>query len=126
MYVPFLLFVASNILIKKRCLCQDIFTCKCPEFRKCLVKLADFDSVKETPFRISTPNSTSSRASGATLQLENFNEELKQWCPYVSMSSSEIEKVMGTPGHRAPEVGPTIYVSITTVQLSIKEHFEIS
>ena len=76
---------ASNILVKKRCSCADIFTCACPESDKCLLKLADFDSVK--PF-----------------QPRVLARHCQEWKPYVPMSEEECGKVMGTPGYRAPEV----------------------
>ena len=80
--------VASNVLLKYRCGCGDVFRCVCPEDLKCLVQLSDFDSVK--PF-----------------QWKEFVNEQKQeldWSLYVHMNSKECKEVMGTPGYRAPEV----------------------
>jgi serine/threonine protein kinase len=74
---------ASNILIKKSCDCDSIFTCLCHKSAKCLVKLADFDSVKQ-------------------FQRKEFVRHL-EWMPYVPMTPEECGKVMGTPGYRAPE-----------------------
>lgn len=76
---------ASNILVKRRCNCTDIFSCVCPESGKCLVKLADFDSVKSFESRV-------------------FARLCQEWRPYVPMTEEECAKVMGTPGYRAPEV----------------------
>ena len=80
------IYAATNVLIKRRCGCVDVFKCFCREDHKCLVKLADFDSVK--PF-----------------QSKEFHGWHMEWWPYVRMSPEECEAVMGTPGYRAPEVG---------------------
>ena len=76
---------ASNILIRKHkaCPCQDVLHCKCPEERKCEVKLADFDSLKESQF----PRDV-------------------RGVPYKSTPKTpeQVKKIMGTIGHRAPEV----------------------
>ena len=74
---------ANNVLIRRRytCNCLNIFQCECRY--KCQVKLADFDSVK---------------------QFEVLLQYCQEWLPYIHMSPEECEKVMGTPGYRAPEV----------------------
>jgi serine/threonine protein kinase len=75
---------ASNVLIKRQCSCGDILTCACPEEAKCLVELSDFDSVKRFSQR-------------------DFVSPYRDWWPFVSMSPSDCQSVMGTPGYRAPE-----------------------
>ena len=80
---------ASNVLILQRCKCADIINCKCPVADKCDVKLADFDSAKQL-----TDTGAQDRANHPDVVC-------------VEKPSKEIAKIMGTPGNRAPEVGPT-------------------
>ena len=82
-FILYFVHTGSNILIKKKCCCFDIFKCECR--RKCIVKLSDFDSVKQ-------------------FKKNEFMRQYFEWNPYVCMSPDECEKVMGTPGYRAPEV----------------------
>lgn len=86
-HTVFYLPVASNILVRKRetCLCQDILHCKCPEDQKCEVMLADFDSLKETAYHCEATHIP----VGITCSAK---------------TPEQAKKVMGTPGHRAPEV----------------------
>ena len=76
------------MLILQRCKCEDIIKCRCPAEDKCGVQLADFDSAVQ-------------RDNASAQDRANHPEVV---C--VEKSPKEMARIMGTPGNRAPEVGP--------------------
>ena len=76
------------MLILQCCKCQDVIKCKCPVEGKCRVQLADFDSAVQ-------------RDNAGAQDRANHPEVV---C--VEKSPKEMARIMGTPGNRAPEVGP--------------------
>ncbi len=76
-----ILYVADNILIGE-CSCGKGLYCSCEESGKFQVYLADFDSMNETL----------------------LPRKPAAFPPTEFVSRSATDKIMGTPGYRAPEV----------------------